>query len=105
MTKKNFETVIRCQPGVATIDLYGELTALAGPALEAAYTAAESHQPEAIWLNFAGIEYLNSSGIALIIGLLARARQTSRTLMVYGLHPFYVELFELAGLTEYMPVL
>ena len=84
--------------------MYGELTALAGPALEAAYTAAESYQPEVIGFNFAGIDYLNSAGIALIIGLLARARQTPCTLLAYGLRPFYAELFKLAGLTQYMPV-
>jgi anti-anti-sigma factor len=105
MTNKNFEAVVRRQPGAATIDLYGDLTVAAGPALEGAYAAAESHRPEVIWLNFAGVAYINSSGIALIIGLLVRVRQSARSLMVYGLCPFHSHLFELAGLAEYMPVL
>jgi anti-anti-sigma factor len=105
MFKKQFETIVSHRSGVATIDLCGELTALAGPALEAAYSAAESQKPEVIWLNFAGVNYLNSTGIALIIGLLARTQQTPCTLMACGLRPFYVELFELAGLDNYMPIL
>lgn len=105
MIHKNFEATVRHQLGAATIDLSGELTALAGPTLEGAYIAAESQQAEVIWLNFTGVDYLNSGGIALLIDLLTRARQSSRSLMVYGLSPFYTQLFELAGLTDYMPVL
>jgi anti-anti-sigma factor len=104
MTGKNFETTVHYHSGVATIDLSGDLTALVGAALDAAYRAVESQRPEIIWLNFSDIKYINSSGIALIIGLLAQTRQTSRNLMAYGLPAFYVELFKLAGLTEYMPV-
>lgn len=103
MTKKQFETIIRHQPGTTTIDLSGQLTALAKADLDAAYTAAESQNPEIIWLNFRGVTYINSNGIALIIGLLLRARQASCNLMACGLPPFYVELFEIAGLTEYLP--
>lgn len=105
MSTKHFEAIGRYQPGSATIDLYGDLTAQAGEALTAAYTALASQNPDVISLNFAGVDYLNSNGIALIISLLARARQSSPTLMAFGLHPFHAELFQLAGLHKYMPIL
>jgi anti-sigma B factor antagonist len=103
MIKKHFDTVVHHQLGTVTVDLSGQLTALAKADLEAAYTAAESQNPEIIWLNFTEVTYINSNGIALIISLLIRARQASRTLMAFGLRPFYAELFELAGLTKYLP--
>lgn len=105
MNHKYLETAIHHRPGATTIDLFGELTAQASDALHAAYAAAEIENPDVVFFNFAGVEYINSNGIALIISLLAQARQTPRTLMAYGLRPFYAELFELAGLTEYMPIL
>jgi anti-anti-sigma factor len=105
MTIKHFEAIGRHQSGSATIDLCGDLTAQAREALQAAYTAVESQNPGVIFFNFAGVDYINSNGIALIITLLARARQTSCTLMAHGLRPFHAELFQLAGLHEYMPML
>jgi anti-anti-sigma factor len=105
MSTKHFEAIGRYQSGSATIDLYGDLTAQAAEALNAAYTALESQNPGVIFFNFAGVDYLNSTGIALLIGLLERARQSSHTLMAYGLCPFYAELFQLAGLHRYIPIL
>ena len=105
MTIKHFEAIEHYQPGSATIDLYGDLTAQATQALNAAYNALESQNPGIIFFNFAEMNYINSSGIALLISLLARARQSSRTLMAYGLRPFHAELFQLAGLHDYMPML
>jgi anti-anti-sigma factor len=105
MRTKHFEAIGHYQPGSATIDLYGDLTAQAAEALTAAYAAVESQNPGVIFFNFAGVDYLNSNGIALIISLLARTQQNSHTLMVYGLHPFHAELFQLAGLHAYIPIL
>lgn len=105
MTANKLEVTVHYQPNAAVFDLSGELTALAGEALQAAYRAAENQNPEVIFLNFAGVDYINSTGIAAIISLLARARQTNRTLMAYGLRPFYAELFEVAGLANYIPIL
>lgn len=105
MSKQHFEAIGRYQPGSAILDLCGDLTAQAVEALNAAYTAAERQNPSLIFFNFAGVDYINSNGIALIISLLARARQTNRTLRAYGLRPFHAELFQLAGLHEYIPIL
>lgn len=102
MIKKQFDSVVHYQFGTTTIDLSGQLTALAKADLEAAYTSAESQTPTVIWLNFTEVTYINSNGIALIIGLLMRARQASRVLVAFGLNPFYAELFELAGLSKYL---
>jgi anti-anti-sigma factor len=104
MTIAHFETIEHHYAGLATIDLCGDLTAQATEALNAAYTALESRNFSVIFFNFAGVNYINSNGIALLISLLVRARQSSRTLLAYGLHPFHAELFQLAGLNQYMPI-
>lgn len=105
MTANKLEVTTHYQIKAAVLDLSGELTSLTGETLKAAYAEVQNQNPEVIFLNFAGVDYINSTGIAVIISLLAQARQTNRTLMAYGLRPFYAELFELAGLTNYLPIL
>jgi len=53
-------------------------------------------------LNFNRVDYINSTGIALIVGLLAKARQSRRRLSVYGLSEHYVEIFHITRLADFM---
>ncbi len=79
MPRKQFEANVRYRPGgVAMIDLNGEIDGFAKETLAAAYGEAEKGKPEAILLDFEGVDYINSTGIALIVGLLARARASKR---------------------------
>jgi anti-sigma B factor antagonist len=99
---KPLETKVRYQPKGVIIDLQGELTLLAGEALNQAYTKAESYNPEVVLLNFSGVNYINSAGIALMIGLLIRVRQAHRSLVAFGLNAHYEKIFELSRLTEFI---
>ena len=56
-------------------------------------------------LDFTGVEYINSTGIALIVGLLARARTNGQTLSVRGLSPHYREIFRITRLSDFMTIL
>ncbi len=97
-------TVRRAAPQVAVIELHGEINAFAEAALDAAYAEAAASQPPAILLNFAAVDYINSTGIALIVALLAQSQQVGRALLVCGLSEHYVELFTITRLAEYMRV-
>ena len=48
--------------------------------------------------------YINSTGIALIVGLLARARKSNRRLVVIGLSDHYVEIFHITRLVDFMSI-
>jgi anti-anti-sigma factor len=102
MTTKQLEARVRHERGAAVIELRGEIHAGAEDALNAAYAEAESRDPEAILLNFSAVGYINSTGIALIVGLLARARKSDRRLMACGLSEHYVEIFQITRLADYM---
>jgi anti-anti-sigma factor len=61
------------------IDVQGELTAFAESVLMDAYNQASDGQVRAIILNFEDLEYMNSSGIGLLVTLLIRInRETQR---------------------------
>ncbi len=106
MTRQLFKTNIRYgDNGSIILDLEGELTAPAQELLYTTYAEIEKQNPQTVLLNFSGITYLNSTGIAMIINLLMRARRSNITLMAYGLSRHYTELFQLAGLTSVLPIL
>jgi len=104
MTAKSLEAHVRHQPRVAIIDLHGEINAFAEDVLNMAYADAESRKADVILLNFSEVDYINSTGIALIVSLLARARKSKRRLLACGLSDHYVEIFQITRLVDFMSV-
>jgi anti-sigma B factor antagonist len=104
MAVRHLNVEVRQKRGVVVLDLRGEINGFAQEALDAAYAEAESNDPQTILLNFEGVDYINSTGIALIVGLLAKARVSKRRLVAYGLSDHYVEIFEITRLSDYMRV-
>jgi anti-anti-sigma factor len=99
-----FDVSIRTQSGVTVLDLRGDINAAAEPALSAAYAEASADNPPVLLFNFTGVEYINSTGIALIVGLLARARAARIRLLACGLSDHYVEIFALTRLADFMTI-
>jgi anti-sigma B factor antagonist len=82
------------------IDIHGEVTGAAEDALMSAYTGATQNGAHAILLNFGNLEYMNSSGIGLIVTLLIRVNRQKQRLISYGLSEHYRQIFELTRLNE-----
>jgi anti-sigma B factor antagonist len=104
MVVRRLEAEVRQERGVVVLDLRGEINGFAQEALDAAYSEAESNDPEAILLNFEGVDYINSTGIALIVGLLAKARASHKRLLACNLSEHYVEIFNITRLSDFMSV-
>ena len=104
MAVRHLEAEVRPTPGGAVLDLRGEINGFAQEALDAAYAEAEKGDPAAIILNFEEVDYINSTGIALIVGLLAKARAAKRRLLAYGLSEHYVEIFNITRLSDFVGV-
>jgi anti-anti-sigma factor len=104
MPSRPFEATVSHKPHVATVNLRGEINAFAEAALNQAYAEATNHDAEVIMLNFSAVDYINSTGIALIVGLLAQARKSKRRLLAYGLSAHYVEIFNITRLSDFMNV-
>lgn len=82
------------------IDIHGEINAFAEGALMDAYTQATTSGAKNILLNFTNLEYMNSSGIGLLVTLLIRASRQKQKLLAYGLNEHYRQIFELTRLNE-----
>jgi len=86
----------------AVLRMRGELNAAADVALLAAHDDAVADGPDAVLLDFTAVDYINSSGIALIVTLLIDARRAHRTVRATGLSPHYRHIFEITRLTDYL---
>jgi len=84
----------------SVVDIRGDITAAAESALSDAYTQATSAGARIIILNFSGLEYMNSSGIGLLVTLLVRANRQKQRLLACGLSDHYQQIFELTRLNE-----
>ncbi len=80
------------------LDIQGEVSAAAENALMDAYTQAGNAR--AIILNFSGMEYMNSSGIGLLVTLLIRINRQNQKLSTFGLSDHYRQIFQLTRLNE-----
>jgi anti-sigma B factor antagonist len=85
---------------VSAIDVQGEVTSAAENALMDAYTQANGPSTKAFILNFTGLQYMNSSGIGLLVTLLIRINRQKQKLLAYGLSDHYRQIFDLTRLDE-----
>jgi anti-sigma B factor antagonist len=65
-----------------------------------AYATASSTGARKVLLNFSNLEYMNSSGIGLLVTLLIRANRQGQHIAAFGLSPHYRDIFELTRLDE-----
>ncbi len=99
-----FDANIRENAGVVVLDMHGEVDGSADDALNAAYAQATAQNPDRVLLNFDQVSYINSTGIALIVGLLAEARQAGRTILASGLTDHYKEIFEITRIADFLSI-
>lgn len=94
--------VIRLSGG-AVISLSGDVDGTAADVLTSAYDQAVAEgDPASIVLDFAEVGYINSTGIALIVSVLAKARSQRRKVVASGLSEHYREIFDITRLSDFI---
>ena len=104
MTADLFQAGLREASPLTVIDLRGDINGSAEEGLNAAYSEASSNDPEGIVLNFDDVGYINSTGIALIVSILARARRDGIPLLTCHLSDHYREIFEITRLIDFVTI-
>jgi anti-anti-sigma factor len=100
---ERFDATVRHSDGVGVIDLAGQLDGGAADKLGAAYAEAAA-ATDRVLLNFGGTTYMNSTGIALVVELLARARAEHRAIHACGLSEHYRQIFEITRLSDFVTI-
>ena len=103
-TTPEVTAAVRYRDGTAVVELPPQIDSTAERALNDAYAAATAHGSKTVLLNFTGVDFLSSTGIALIVGILARARRDGVRITAAGLSDHYREIFEITRLADFMTI-
>jgi anti-anti-sigma factor len=102
MATSELTAIVRYHANVAVIDLAGDIDRDADTPLQHAYDRAIGDGATTVSLNFAGVDYINSTGIAVIVGLLARARRDRCAVRAFGLGEHYRRIFTITRLSDFI---
>jgi anti-anti-sigma factor len=100
----DFAVNLQGEPPVAILSLTGRIDSEAMSGLSAAYEEAVASDPPVVLLDFQAVDYINSTGIALIVGVLGRARAESRRVFATGLSEHYSHIFTITRLSDFIQV-
>jgi len=85
---------------ITVLRFSGDITSASQPAVTGTYEGLPD-TVKRILLDFSKVEYLNSSGIALVIQLMIAAKKRGQTIHSFGLSPHFQKVFTMVGITKY----
>lgn len=93
---------VECGSGapITVLRFAGDITSASQPAVLGTYQKLPL-ETKRILLDFSKVEYLNSSGIALIIQMMIAASKHSQVIKTFGLTPHFQKVFTMVGITKY----
>jgi len=94
----------RERDGVAIIDLVGDVTTFAEEKINSAYREVTNKGSRFVLLNFRQNDYINSAGIAILIGIVTEVNRNSQKLAVSGLSQHFQKIFRMVGLAQYADI-
>jgi len=100
----DYDVDVKGDPPVAVLALTGRIDSEALAGLTAAYEQAVADNPPVVLLDFHGVDYINSTGIALIVGILGRARAEQRRVFASGLTDHYAHIFTITRLSDFIQI-
>jgi anti-anti-sigma factor len=101
---KDITVSIAAKGDVSVIAIGGDVTATTGEVLEEAYRKVDNDGSKKVLLLFNGENYINSGGIAILIGIAAESRKKEQTIRITGLSDHFQKIFSMVGLTKYAAV-
>ncbi len=85
---------------ITVLRFAGDISSASKEAVVGTYQALDPGV-KLVLFNFSEVEYLNSSGIALVIQVLMDANHNARTVAICGLTPHFIKVFTMVGITKY----
>lgn len=104
MLEDELTVTTRQRDGIAIIDLVGDVTTFAEEKINSAYREVTSQGVRNILLNFRQNDYINSAGIAILIGIVTEVNRNNQKLAVSGLSQHFQRIFRMVGLAQYAEI-
>lgn len=86
---------------VSVLRFEGDIASTSREAVLGAYQALPKATAKIILLDFTKVDYINSSGIALVIQMLIEASNAGQKVYAYGLSAHFTKVFTMVGITKY----
>ena len=86
---------------VSVLRFEGDIASTSRDAVIGAYQALPKETAKLILLDFTKVDYINSSGIALVIQLLIEASNSGQKVYACGLSAHFTKVFTMVGITKY----
>lgn len=104
MDDRRFGAQVVEVPDEVRVRMHGDLDSRADDTLISAYDEVRTLGAHHLTLDFGEVGYINSTGIALVVRLLADARREGRGVRAVGLSPHYREIFRITRLSDFMDI-
>jgi len=92
------------EDGLLTIRLGGELDLAAAPPVEAAVENALADSGRRLVIDFSGLSFIDSTGIAILVAAMGDERAADRLAFVPSTAPAVTRVLKLTGVEERMPL-
>ena len=86
---------------VTVLRFEGDIASTSKDAVLGTYQSLPNSGVKLILLDFTKVDYINSSGIALVIQLLIEASNAGRKVSAFGLSAHFTKVFTMVGITKY----
>lgn len=101
---KELQLEIASKGNVSVVVIRGDMTAVTGGSVEEAYRGMTRDGVRKILLLFGKDCYINSGGIAILIGIASASRKNGQAIRVAGLSDHFQKIFHMMGLTKYVAI-
>ena len=86
---------------VTVLRFDGDIASTSREAVLGTYQALPKETTKLVLLDFTRVDYINSSGIALVIQLLIEAANSEQKVCACGLSAHFTKVFTMVGITKY----
>jgi anti-sigma B factor antagonist len=86
---------------VTVLRYEGDIASTSKDAVLGTYQNLPKQTAKLVLLDFTKVDYINSSGIALVIQMLIEASNSGQKVYAFGLSPHFTKVFTMVGITKY----
>jgi anti-anti-sigma factor len=86
---------------VTVLRFEGDIASTSKEAVLGTYQSLPKQTAKLVLLDFTKVDYINSSGIALVIQMLIEASNSGQKVYAFGLSPHFNKVFTMVGITKY----
>ena len=99
-----FQLSTTYEQDIPVIHISGEITSEAEDELVRCYSEIPKDKKERVILDFSETKYINSAGIAILIGLITKATDNKFKIEFSGLNLHFRKVMDIVGLTDFVTI-